>query len=90
MSNGRQRLDDLAGVAGGFASILAGLRGEVQAMGRSGVEEMIRRLEVAKQEEVEAAMELARRAADRAESLEARVAALEAAVAALSAGQVQV
>ncbi len=84
MGNGRQRLDDLAGVAGGFASVLAGLRDEVRAMGRSGAEEMVRRLEVAKQEEVEAAMELARRATERAEALEARVEALEAAVAALS------
>jgi BMFP domain-containing protein YqiC len=84
-NNGRQGLDDLAGVAGGFASVLAGLCDEVRAMGKSGAEEMVRRLEVAKQEEVEAAMELARRAAGRAEALEARVEALEAAVAALSA-----
>lgn len=88
MSNGRQRLDDLAGVAGGFASILAGLRDEARAMGRSGTEELVRRLELAKQEEVEAALELARRAAERADALEARVAALEAAVAALSARQI--
>ena len=86
--SGKQRMDDFAGIAGGFASILGGLRDEVQAMGRAQAEEMIRRLELAKREDVEAAMELARRATERAEALEARVAGLEAAVAELSARQV--
>lgn len=78
MGGGRQRLDDLAGMAGGFASLLQGLRNEMEAMARAQAEGMIRRLELARQEDVDAALELARRAREQAEALEARVAELEA------------
>jgi BMFP domain-containing protein YqiC len=77
--------DDLAGVAGGAFSIAAGLRAEAEAMARAQSEAMIQRLDLAKREEVEAAMEVARRAREQAEALEARVAALEALLAAKDA-----
>jgi hypothetical protein len=79
----RQRLDDLAGVAGGAFSLLAGLRTEMEAMARAQAEGMVRRLELARAADLDAALELARRAREQAEGLELRVAALEAELAAL-------
>lgn len=73
--------DDLAGVAGGAISVLAGLREEIASMTRARVEEAMRRLDLVKREEFDAMAELARRAKQQAEALEARVAALEAAAA---------
>jgi BMFP domain-containing protein YqiC len=70
--------DDLAGVAGGAISVLAGLREEITSMTRARVEEAMRRLDMVKREEFEAMAELARRAKAQAEALEERVAALEA------------
>jgi BMFP domain-containing protein YqiC len=55
-------MDDLAGVAGGAFSVLAGLRNEAEAMARSQGEAMVRRLDLVKREELDAAMEVARRA----------------------------
>jgi BMFP domain-containing protein YqiC len=79
---GRRRggglFDDLAGVAGGAFSVLAGLRQEVEAMARSQVDAMVQRLELVRREELDAALEVARRAREGQEALEARVAALEA------------
>ena len=68
--------DDLAGVAGGAISVLAGLREEVASMTRARVEEALRRLDLVKREEFEAMAELARRAKAQAEALELRIAAL--------------
>lgn len=79
-------MDDLAGVAGGAFSVLAGLRTEVEAMARAQAEAMVRRLDLVKREELDAAMEVARRAREQAEGLEARVADLEHRLAALEAG----
>lgn len=70
--------DDLAGVAGGAFSALSGLRAEVESAARSQAEAVIQRLELVKREELDAAMELARRAREEAEHLAARVEALEA------------
>jgi BMFP domain-containing protein YqiC len=70
--------DDLAGVAGGAMSALAGLREEVAAMVRARVDEAVRRLDLVKRDEFEAMAELARRAREQSEALEARVKALEA------------
>jgi BMFP domain-containing protein YqiC len=69
--------DDLAGVAGGAMSALAGLREELTAMARARVDETVRRLDLVKREEFEAMAELARRAKSQVEALEARVALLE-------------
>jgi BMFP domain-containing protein YqiC len=79
--NGRKRgglFDDLAGVAGGAFSALAGVRNEAEAMARSQADQMIQRLDLVKREDLDAAMEVARRAREQVEALEARVAALEA------------
>lgn len=70
--------DDLAGVAGGAFSALAGVRGEIEAAVRSQVDQMVQRLDLVKREDLDAAMELARRAREAQEVLETRVAALEA------------
>jgi BMFP domain-containing protein YqiC len=78
---GRKRgglFDDLAGVAGGAFSALAGVRNEAEAMARSQADQMIQRLDLVKREDLDAAMEVARRARAQVEALEARVAALEA------------
>jgi BMFP domain-containing protein YqiC len=70
--------DDLAGVAGGAISVLAGLREELTALVRARVDEAMRRLDLVQREEFEAMAELARRAKAELEALERRVAALEA------------
>nr|WP_183265263.1 accessory factor UbiK family protein [Acidocella aromatica] len=69
--------DDLAGVAGGAISALAGVREEVSSLVRARVDEAVRRLDLVKREEFEAMAELARRAKAEVEALERRVAALE-------------
>ena len=84
-ADGVKRLaDDLAGVAGGALSIVAGLREEARALRDAGREAMRRRLGAADQEEVEVALELARAALQRAEAAEARAHAAEAALAELA------
>lgn len=71
--------DDLAGVASGAFSVVAGLRAEMEAMARAQTEAMISRLELVRREELDAALEVARRAREEVEALSARVAALESA-----------
>jgi BMFP domain-containing protein YqiC len=75
--------DDLAGVAGGALSALAGLREELEAMMRATVEEAVRRLDLVRREELDAAMELAANARAWQEAAEERVAKLEARLAIL-------
>ena len=70
--------DDLAGVAGGALSALAGIREEVEAMVRARLDEAIRRLELVRREELDAVAELAANARAGQEAAEARIAALEA------------
>ena len=77
--------DDLAGAASGAFSALAGVRAEVEAMARSQAESLVQRLDLVKREELDAALEVARRAREGQEALEARVAALEAKLAAAAA-----
>ena len=77
--------DDLAGVAGGAISALSGLRDEAETLARARIEEVIRRLDLVKREELQAAMDLAANARLGQERAEARLAALEARVAALEA-----
>jgi BMFP domain-containing protein YqiC len=88
-------LDDLAGVAGGALSALAGLKDEAEAIGRARVDETIRRLDLVKRDDIDAAMELAARARAGQEAAKtklaevmARLDALEARVAKLEAGPV--
>ncbi len=74
----RGLFDDLAGMAGGAFSVLAGARAEAEAMGRAQLEAMVQRLDLVRREDLDAALEVARRAREHAEALEIRVAALEA------------
>ncbi len=99
MSDRPRFFDDLAGVAGGAISALAGLREEAEAMLRARLDDLIQRLDLVRREELEAIQELAanaragQEAAEskaaaaeaRAGSLETRLTALEARVAALEA-----
>jgi len=84
--------DDLAGMAGGAISALSGLRDEAEAVARARIEEAIRKLDLVKRDDLDAAMELAANARAGQEAAEAklaevlvRLAALEARVAALEA-----
>lgn len=90
MSDRPKFFDDLAGVAGGAISALAGLREELEAMARSRIDETIRRLDLVKREELDAMAELASNARAGQEAAEAqlreileRLAALEVRVSAL-------
>jgi BMFP domain-containing protein YqiC len=85
--DGRQRLDDLAGMAGGAFSLLSGLRAEMEAMAKAQAEAIVRKLELARAEDLDAAMEVARRARAHADALEIRLAALEAEVASLKGSE---
>jgi BMFP domain-containing protein YqiC len=77
--------DDVAGVAGGAISALVGLRREAEAMARSAVEEMLRRLDLVTREEFEAVRAMAARAREENGKLAARLAELEVRVAKLEA-----
>ena len=90
MSDRPRFFDDLAGVAGGALSALAGLREEIEALAKARIDEAIRRLELVRREEFDAMAELAANARTGQEAAEAqikdllqRVAALEVRVAAL-------
>lgn len=92
MSERPRFFDDLAGVAGGAISALAGLREEAEALARARIDETIRRLDLVKREELDALSELAANARAGQEAAESqlaealrRLAALEARVAALEA-----
>jgi len=82
MSDRPRFFEDLAGVAGGAISAMAGLREELEALVRARVDDTIRRLQLVRREELEAVSEMASRARLAQEGLEARVAALEAQLAA--------
>ena len=72
--------DDLAGVAGGAMSAFAGLREELEAMTRARMDEMIRKLDLVRREELDAVTELAANARAGQEAAETRIGALEARV----------
>ena len=75
--------DDLAGVAGGAFSALAGVREEVETLMRARVEEAIRRLDLVRREDVDALQEMAANARAGQEAAEARVVSVEARLAAV-------
>jgi BMFP domain-containing protein YqiC len=77
---------DLAGMASGAVSIVAGAKAEAEAIGRAQMEAVIEKFDLVKREDLDAALEVARRAREQAEALEARVAALEARLSAPAAG----
>jgi len=86
MSDRPRFFDDLAGVAGGAISALAGLRDETEAIIRARVDEAIRRLELVRREELDAVTALAARARAGQEAAEIRLAAVEARLAKLEQG----
>ena len=75
--------DDLAGVAGGAISALAGLREEAEAMVRARIDETIRKLDLVRRHELDARTELAANARAGQEAAEEKLAELTARVAAL-------
>ena len=84
--NDRPRFfDDIAGVAGGAISALAGLREEAEAMMRARMDDLIQRLDLVRREELEAIQELAANARAGQEVAEAKAGALDARLAALEA-----
>jgi BMFP domain-containing protein YqiC len=69
--------DDIAGLAGGAMSALTGVKDEMEALVRARVEETIRKLDLVKRDELEAAMQLAANARTAQEAADIRIAALE-------------
>ena len=70
--SGRQRMfDDLAGVAGGALSALMGLRDEAEAVARGRIDAAIRRLDLVRRDELDAALTLAANARAGQEAAEA-------------------
>ncbi len=85
MSDRPRFFDDLAGVAGGAFSALAGLREEAEAMLRARLDDLIQRLDLVRREELDAAQELAANARAGQEAAEASVAVLQSRLTALEA-----
>ena len=85
MSDRPRFFDDIAGVAGGAFSALTGLREEIEATVRARIDEMVRRLQLVRREELEAALEMAALARSGQEAAEVRLAALEERVAHIEA-----
>ena len=83
MSDRPRFFDDIAGVAGGAISALAGLREEAEAVVKARMDDMILRLDLVRREELEAVKELAANARAGQEAAEATVAALSERLAAL-------
>jgi BMFP domain-containing protein YqiC len=75
--------DDIAGVAGGAFSAIAGVGEEVGALIRTRVDEALARLALVRREEFEVVSELASQARSGQEQAEARLAVLESRVATL-------
>jgi len=76
MSDRPRIFDDIAGVAGGALSALAGLREEAEALVRARIDEAMRRLELVRREDFDAVAELAAHARTGQEALEVKVADL--------------
>jgi BMFP domain-containing protein YqiC len=87
MSDRPRFFDDLAGLAGGAVSALAGLREEMESLIRARMDEALRRLDLVRREEIAAVEEMAANARAGQEKAEARLGALEGRLAALE-GQV--
>lgn len=80
MTQGSNRvLDDLAKLMTDAAGVAQGARREVETMFRAQAERFLADMDLVKREELDVARDMAARALDLVEALEARVAALEAA-----------
>ena len=84
MSERPRFFDDLAGVAGGAFSALAGLREEIESVVRARVDEATRKFDLVKREDLEAVQEMAASARAGQEAADARIAALEAKLASMT------
>lgn len=78
MQTSNKILDDLARVANGAVSTLAGIKDEVDAAVRRRIEKLLADSDLVSREEFEVVRELAANARAEQEKLEKRVAALEA------------
>jgi len=85
MSERPRFFDDLAGVAGGAISALAGLREEAEALIRARTDEAIRKLDLVRREELDAVAEMAANARAGQEAAEAKLAVVMARLDALEA-----
>lgn len=83
MSERPRFFDDLAGVAGGAMSALAGLREEAGATMRARMDDLILRLDLVRREDLEAVKEVAANARAGQEAAEAKIAGLETRLAGL-------
>ena len=72
MADRTRLFDDLAGVAGGAFSALAGLREEMESTMRARIDEAIRKLDLVKREDLDAVQEMAANARAGQEAAEAR------------------
>lgn len=85
MSDRPRFFDDIAGVAGGAISALAGLREEAEAMMRARLDDLIQRLDLVRREELDAIQQLAANARAGQEAAEAKATALETRLTAVEA-----
>ncbi len=77
MASSNSRLDDLAGLMTGAMGAARAAGDEARTAMQARVRSMIADMDLAERDEVEALREIAVKALDRVEALEARVAALE-------------
>ena len=77
--------DDLAGMAGGAMSALTGLRDEAESVARARIEDVIRKLDLVRRDELDAVRELAANARTGQEAAEAKLEEVAARLAALEA-----
>lgn len=82
MQSSNRLLDDLAKVASGAASAMAGVREEVEGLVRQRVERLLADLDLVSRDEFDVAKAMAAKARAEQEKLELRVKALEEALAA--------
>ena len=85
MAERPRMLDDLAGMAGGAFSALAGLREEAESIVRARTDEVLRKLDLVRREELDAVAELASNARAGQEAAESRLADLTSRLEALAA-----
>ncbi len=70
-------LDDIAKVAGGAASVLTGVKEEIEAMGRARIERLMAAMDLVTRDEFEAVRAMLAKARAEQERLAARIEALE-------------
>ena len=70
-------LDDIAKVAGGAASVLTGVKEEIEALGRARIERLMAAMDLVTRDEFEAVRAMLAKARAEQERLAARIEALE-------------